>query len=292
MATTNSQPYRRFGEKRIMPIVQLSNGDGFYVFPSEQSHAEWDGFEVNKPDLTQDGQGIPLFHFKRKSCFMGSRRKPKYLIYKYIVQKCEQAPPCDESQPIADDNVHCLYKVLLCEVTTSYEEYSVVYKLKFPFFYKYVEDYDFVNSIKQIGYCGSMEGFDLSWKLCDDKLDEYELWSDLENMSRLVNGAFTSINGERGQMKDAPLSATALYSRRECNPLERDANLIVLEQTPAMNLGITAVPALTEVLACHGMLIHLTRRRVREGEAQRNIAAASNSAGQLAATVVMLDLTS
>ncbi|AQZ17488.1 hypothetical protein BZL39_M00390 [Zygosaccharomyces parabailii] len=291
MLTTDMQPppYRIFGGKRIMPIVHLPYDAGFYVFSSEQSHEKWEGFEVKRPSLNQDGQGIPLFHFKKRPCFFGSSRKPDYLIYKYIVQKCEEPPPCDKSEVITDDNFYCLYKVLFCEVYTRYEGYSVVYKLKFPLYFKDVQHYDFVNCSKQVGYCGSLEGFDLSWKLCDKKLDEYELWSDFENTSHLVNGAFTNAKEKLERRVDSPLSATALYSRRKCNPNDRDANLIFLEQSQPISLGITAVPALTEVLACHGMLVHLRRRQIREDEARRRMAAASNSSAQLATTMVMFE---
>ncbi|CDH10495.1 uncharacterized protein ZBAI_02280 [Zygosaccharomyces bailii ISA1307] len=155
--------------------------------------------------------------------------------------------------------------------------------------FKDVQHYDFVNCSKQVGYCGSLEGFDLSWKLCDKKLDEYELWSDFENTSHLVNGAFTNAKEKLERRVDSPLSATALYSRRKCNPNDRDANLIFLEQSQPISLGITAVPALTEVLACHGMLVHLRRRQIREDEARRRMAAASNSSAQLATTMVMFE---
>ncbi|AQZ17487.1 hypothetical protein BZL39_M00380 [Zygosaccharomyces parabailii] len=279
-------PYRISGGKRIMPIIHIPY-DGFFVFSSEQSYEKWECSKLEKSAITEDGLGIPLFHFKKRPCLFGLSRKPDYLIYKYIVQKCEEPPPCDKSEVITDDNFYCLYKVLFCEVYTRYEGYSVVYKLKFPLYFKDVQHYDFVNCSKQVGYCGSLEGFDLSWKLCDKKLDEYELWSDFENTSHLVNGAFTSGKEKQEQMKDAPLSVTALYSRRNCNPKDREANLVFLERPQPISLGIIAVPALTEVLACHGMLIHFTQNKIREYETRRRMEAYSRPSDRLITSLMI-----
>lgn len=268
MSNPGPPPYKIFNGKRIMPIIHVPY-DGFLVFSSEQSYEKWECSKLRKNTITEGGLGIPLFHFQKRPSLIGLRSKPVYYIYKYIVQRCEEPPPCDKSELIVKNGVHCVYKIIFCSIYRNYCGNFVVYKLKFPFCFTYLEDYEFVNFCEQKGYCGLIEGFDLSWKLCDEKFEEYELWSDFQNVSQLVNRASTDAKGKQEQMKDAPPSVTALYSRRKCNPRDREANLIFLEQTPAINLGMTAVPALTEVLACHGMLIHSTQNKIREHEAQR-----------------------
>lgn len=51
-----------------------------------------------------------------------------------------------------------------------------------------------------------------------NKLDEYELWSNFENTSRLVNGAFTSVNGEQEQMKDITPLCNCTLLRKGMQP--------------------------------------------------------------------------
>ncbi|CDH16349.1 uncharacterized protein ZBIST_4120 [Zygosaccharomyces bailii] len=71
-----------------------------------------------------------------------------------------------------------------------------------------------------------------------------------------------------------------LGSRSKCNPKDREANLIFLEQPQPISPGITAVPALTEVLECHGMLIHFTQNKIGL-DAQRRREINNNPSEQL-----------
>ncbi|AQZ16432.1 hypothetical protein BZL39_K00230 [Zygosaccharomyces parabailii] len=165
-----------------MPIVYPPFKKGFYLFTSEESLAKFKRRDFRKGNLDPNGVGVPLFHFKPKSSLVGSSKKPSYVIFKYILQNAKDSPPFKENELVNKDKHYRLYKIPFCQIYQQFDNVIRTYNMEFPFDFKTIRDYDFVNAKEQRGYCGSVQGYDLSWRVCNSRVDEHELYVDYANV--------------------------------------------------------------------------------------------------------------
>lgn len=162
------------------------------------------------------------------------------------------------------DRHHSLYKVPFCRIYQQSDNVIRTYKMEFSFDFKTIRDCDFLNAKQQRGYCGSVQGYDLSWRVCNSKVDEHELYVDYANILALVDADASNAKGKTSFSKDDSLSVIAFYSREGCRPNSRWANLRFLEQSSSMGTGITSVSPITQLLSCHALLLHLEAKHKRE----------------------------
>ncbi|SJM82638.1 uncharacterized protein ZBIST_0579 [Zygosaccharomyces bailii] len=241
----NERPpfYSRHNRVRTMPIVNAMGTRGFYLFASQQSFDMFKNTGFKQAKLNAEGVGIPLFHMLESYDIVAwfLKKKPVYIVHKFIIQKLDDPPPYTESKLVLQDDELCLYKVPFCEIFQKMRFSSCTYSFKFPFHpegsdasYELVDNYNFQN------YKTLISGQDLAWK--SDLDFTFETW---DYKLCLDSGKKTPI---------------ATYSTQDCDYLPKKtfkcANLFIQEETGPEALGNTSVAWLTQILACQGVLIH------------------------------------
>ncbi|AQZ17486.1 hypothetical protein BZL39_M00370 [Zygosaccharomyces parabailii] len=285
----NPPPYAPFGAKRIMPVAYSLGEEGVMVFPSEEALSKYKHTNYEKDPIDPHGLGLPLFKLIRKHRFLRLGKKPHYVIYKYLLQK-NGAPAPQGSEIFVSDGTHTVYRAPFCYVYR--KKHSKLTNYVFEFLAELrARELELIDVQNEQRYCGSVGGYELLWSSPDDEPDEYELHMDLENVMRMITHDSLSEKekdqrkGEKASPKEQQgPSVVASYSLENRDYLPKKhpkyGDLVFLEKSQLGNLetlGITSVPVVTQILACHGLILQqLVEKLVykEEYQAEKNTPAA------------------
>ncbi|SJM87932.1 uncharacterized protein ZBIST_4121 [Zygosaccharomyces bailii] len=285
----NPPPYASFSGKRIMPVAYSLGKEGVMVFPSEEALSKYKHINYDRDPIDPHGLGLPLFKLIRKHRFLRLGKKPHYVIYKYLLLK-NGAPAPQGSEVVVSDSTHTVYNVPFCYVYR--KKHSKLTSYVFEFLAELrTRELELIDVQNEQRYCGSVGSYDLLWSSPDDEPDEYELHMDLENVMRMITNDLPSEKGknkcksEKASPKEQQeLSVVASYTLENRDYLPKKhpkyGDLILLEQSQVGNLetlGITSVPVVTQLLACHGLILQQLIEKVvyrEEHQVERNKPAA------------------
>lgn len=272
----NAEAHARFSGKRIMPIIFSLAEEEVMVFPSEEALYKYKHTNYERDPIDPHGLGLPLFKLMRKHRFLRLGKKPHYVIYKYLLQK-NGAPALQGSEVVVSDSTHTVYMLPFCYVYREKDSNLARYVFEFAAELR-SQELELVEIPNRKQYRGSINGCDLLWRPHDDERDEYELQMDINKVMRMF------AQGEHTAPAQQRLSIVASYTLEDRDYLPkkhlRYGDLVFLEQSPVgklETLGITSVPVLTQLLACHGLILqHVIEKVVyrEKHQAERNTPAA------------------
>lgn len=243
-------------EIRTMPIAQVN--ETAMLFSSLESYENYEREHYFFHALDRDGVGVPLFQFR-----LQSHKAPVILIDKFVILSVNDAPPESPHEVKKRDKDLLLYKVLFCRVYLRHHKKYSSWEVEFTNAFKNVGSYELIlGSNNHKGFIGTADGFDLSWReLKSPTRGEHELFVNYDDIHHLLsNGKTSSADNDR---QGNPLSPQGLYLRNmeSRNVKEKRNHLYFLEPSDPsdpkpLGLGISSVPAVTEFLSLHGILLH------------------------------------
>lgn len=243
---------------RNLPLVNILGKRGFFLFTSGQSYDKFKVTKFKDIKLDADGVGVPLFHMVTKYDITSriSTKKPIYVIYKYVIEELDNPPPYSQGELVLQNDTHCLYKVPFCEIYKSRGFTKTSYKLVFPSEFENTKECKIVEDNYSMKFEVSFNGNSLVWDIASqmNHAFSYELRVQ-EDYPACANEFTSSIPRTTGTCT-AIGKYNAKIFRRVPKTTYTCANLWMNEMSRPAAYGIGSIPCTTEILVCHGMLVH------------------------------------
>lgn len=240
--------YNRLNRKRTMPIANSMGTRGFYIFASEHSYDMFKNGGFKKAQLNPEGVGIPLLQMVESYDVVAwfSKKRPIYLIYKFIIQDIDDPPPYPHSKLVLKEGQFCVYKVPFCEIYRQISFLATTYRFHFPSQAENLKNYELTDNYDYKSYGTSVDGFEMTWESSlEQSLDMWGYDLRLNSISDKILATYTTRDSD--YLPKKTFKCASLYVMEESNP---DA------------LGNSSICWLTQVLACQGALLH---RLMRDG---------------------------
>ncbi|QLL35108.1 hypothetical protein HG536_0H04840 [Torulaspora globosa] len=263
--------------KRNMPIAKFLGTDGYFLFPSENSY---DVYKQNNNEigrLDAEGVGIPLLHISLEFPTLGNAvgNSPSLMVWKYILLHAGEAPPPIDHKVVRCGSKWTLYKVPFCEIYRKWSFNYREYRFTFPYDRFPMTNLTLKRTVANRDLYTYMGEVSLRWHVPMPFLvdtDHYTLQILDDSVPNLLDDSVTT-NRKKRLKTDRKFIEIARYTREDRDMMphrtSKRANLYIGEWSSTTAYGIAEVPWTTQVLACHGLLIHYIEHQRREGGGQR-----------------------
>lgn len=260
--------------KRNMPIVKCFGTDGYFLFPSENSY---DVYKQNNKEIGRldgEGVGIPLLHISLEFPSLGNAvgNAPSLMVWKYVLIPAGEAPPYIYHEVVREGSKWCLYRVPFCEIYRKWSFNHREYRFTFPYDKFPTTNCTLKRTVANRDLYTYVGDVSLRWHVpmpCLIDTDHYTLQILDDSVPNLLDDSATAKRKKRLNTRRKPIEI-ARYTRndRDFMPHQtsKRANLYVGEWSNTAAYGIAEVPWTTQMLACHGLLIHYIEHQRREGE--------------------------
>ncbi|SCV06158.1 LANO_0H23376g1_1 [Lachancea nothofagi CBS 11611] len=260
-------PSLRFSRQREMVVASIfTNLSTIMIFPSEHSFDRYkkSGRKIRiQSNLENDGLGVPLLECDDKflSQTVSGASKPRYRIYKNVLQPEAQKPPHPNCSIVCEDKTRAIYRMPFCEVYKEIRGTRTSYRYVF-----YTPDGLQEVLLKRHRFSQNMDTrlgeWNVGWRLRGS--GDFDLKVIPANMPTLLEDKeirkAKKASSTREDATDAILWAKYLENSGLSMPqmVRKRVSLHVGEtsfETDAAAYGLIGVPWFSQVIACMGMVL-------------------------------------